>query len=183
MIMNKKVICVLVLIIVAASAFATRTVYGFYLSPFSIQSSKNMADDGSQSSVYGFGAKASYSRIHDDSPFVWSLGGDAQLSNYFYSGTSHADAFSLALFLNGGMNILDTDKIYVNLNAGFGANTHFVIGGDTTILPAAKFNLGVVQHLYDNVSAGIQLDGILSFPRNSKSSFEFKTTAGVEYSF
>lgn len=179
----KKIVCVLVLLIVASCIFATRTVYGFYLSPFSIQASKNLADEEDKSSVYGFGAKAAFSRIHDTSPVVWSLGADAQISNYFYAGANHFDTISLAAFVNGGINLLDTSKWIVSLNAGFGANSHFVIGGDTVIAPAMKFDLGIVQHLYDNVSASVQFEGVLSFTEKSRSSFEFKTVAGVEYSF
>ncbi len=181
--MNKKIICVLLLLVVAFNAFAARTIYGFYLSPYSLQSSKNLADKDRKPSVYGFGGKASCTWVFDSTPLTWSLGADAELSNYFYAKADHFDILSAAAFADAGLNILDTEKMYLDFNLGFGVTTNIVFGGNTKLFPALKFDLGAVQHLYDNVSIGVQVEGIVSFKRKSSSAFDLKTFAGIEYSF
>lgn len=180
----KKTIIVLMLVIVAAStAFASRTIYGFYASPYSVQSSKGLADPDKASSVYGFAAKASYTHVFDAPQFNWNLGAEAALSDYFYANTKNMNAFNILGQVVGGVNFIDNEKCYAGLDLGFGANCNVVFGGKSVTFPALTFKVKGVQHLFDNVSAGVHFEGVVSFKKKAKSAFEFKTFAGIEYSF
>lgn len=180
----KKTIIVLMLVLISVSAvFASRTIYGFYASPYSVQSSKGLADSSKKSSVYGLAAKASYFHVFDAKTFNWGIGAEASLSNYFYTKADNFDVFNLFGQVVGGVNFIDNEKVYAGLDLGFGANCNIAFGGKTVTFPALSFKIKGVQHLFDNVSAGVHFEGVVSFKQKASNAFEFKTFAGIEYSF
>lgn len=178
----KKVLIFVLLIFACTCAFAKNSSVGAYVSLYSVQSSKGLADTSKCASKYGFGGKADYNFTFYSRMFGWTVGADLDINDYFYKNKAHGNDFTAALFVTGGINLIDTEKGIVSFGLGLGPHIN-AVGGDSSTNLAMMFKGTGTLHMYNNISLSAQLEGVVAFMGKNRSSFEFKTFAGVKRAF